>query len=379
MSEASSHRAVGLGAWLEVDLDALVTNLAVVERRLDGAGVLAVVKADAYGHGAVEVARTLAASGVERFAVARLTEGAALREGGVDATILLLGPLAPELFGEARRLELVPVLNGLEQIEQWASATTSSGAEQQPVQLKVDTGMTRLGIAPDELGTALGRIDACPGLRLSGLLSHLAEAESLESDRTVEQTRLFSELVAELPAARLETIDLHLANSGGALHHPLTRHSYARVGLALYGYDPVGEATGLRPVLSVHGRIGRLRRVPPGTRVGYGGTWSAARDSLIATVPIGYADGLPLAASNRGRALCRGRRIPIVGAVSMDLVTLDATDLPRVAEGDSVRFVDGAGGLPATDLATAAETSVYELLCRFGNQRLPRLYRRRCD
>jgi alanine racemase len=364
-------------AWVEIDLDALAGNLRVIRQRVGSAAILAVVKADAYGHGAVAVARTLERNGVDWLGVALVEEGARLRRAGVALPILVLGAIESAEMAEVRAHRLAPAVSSLDQLRMWAGAGEGRppGAAPQSIHLKVDTGMHRLGIPPAEWSAAAEILTASPSLRLDGLLSHLAEAEATEGDFTTLQERRFDEALALFPAPIQ-----HLANSAAALHRPTTRRSLVRVGLALYGIDPARREHDLVGVMTVKARLVQVREIDAGEHVGYGArsgygdTWVAQRRSRIGVVPLGYADGYPWRLSNRARAAIDGRFVPVVGAVNMDLLTLDLSDTDA-AVGSTVTLLAGraASGPTVVELAERAGTTPYEILCHFG-LRLPKLY-----
>jgi len=372
-------------AWAEIDLDALAANLATVRRTFADSGaearIMAVIKADAYGHGATEVSLALERAGVDLLGAALLEEGAEVRRAGVELPILVLGVAQAEQLPYFRRYRLVPVVSGMDQLVLWRDWLEGAGDFVQDVHLQVDTGMTRLGIGEEDLAEALRIIRRTPGLRLCGLLSHFADADLVESPRNPDQERRFAGVVDALTPAERERVQIHLANSAGALHRPASRHDLVRLGLALYGYDPAGLFEGLLPVMSVKTRTVLVRDVPAGTRVSYGGRWSAPRPSRIGVLPVGYADGYAWRLTGKAEALVRGRRLPIVGAVSMDMIFVDLTDLSPPGEeggigvGEEVVLLgaQGEGRITAHELARAVETIPYELLCLLG-LRLARRY-----
>lgn len=362
-------------SWAELDLDALVRNLAHVRERAAGAAVLGVVKADAYGHGAPQVGRALADAGVDWLGVALVEEGAELRRAGVATPILVLGPVREEQMALVGRHELTPAVSSMDQLAAWLD-WCATAQRPQDVHLKVDTGMARLGIEAEAFAAAVGRLRAQPLLRLTGVLSHLSSADDLAGPRTGEQAARFAELLGLLAPAEREGLWVHLANSAAALHWPHARHRMVRSGLALYGYDPAHRDAGLAPVLSVHARVAQVRDLPAGAPVGYNCRWYARRPSRIGVLQLGYADGYPWRLANRGEALVAGRRVPVVGAVSMDLVTVDLTDT-AAGVGDVAVLLGRSGDqeITAWELAERAETIPYEILTRFG-LRLARRYRR---
>ncbi|HEX2252484.1 MAG TPA: alanine racemase [Thermoanaerobaculia bacterium] len=382
-------------AWLRVDLDALERNVRRLAAAVAPARVAVVVKADAYGHGAVEVGRVFEAEGAELAAVALLEEGVELRRSGLRMPILVLGTLEPGQLPVCRRHVLTPALSSLEQLALWRDFTAGSLGAPQPVHLKVDTGMSRLGVAPEEVPRALEMLRAAPELQLAGLMSHFGDADLPESPRNDEQTAAFDAVLPLLTEAERGTVTVHFANSAAGLHRPPSRFDMVRFGLALYGLDPLAghpgpgapePVDGLEPVASVAARISQVRSVPAGRAAGYGSRWVAERPSRLAVVPVGYADGYPWSLTHRGEALLRGRRVAMAGAVSMDLTIFDVTDLEAAAPGrgavpvaaeEEVVLLGRQEGeeITALELAERAGTIPWEILTRLG-ERLPRCYLR---
>ncbi|MEO7793797.1 MAG: alanine racemase [Thermoanaerobaculia bacterium] len=371
-------------AWVEIDLDALRRNFRRLAARVAPAKILAVVKADGYGHGAVAVARALEAEGHERgtemaglpglagFAVATAEEAIELRNAGITSSILVLSPLPPEAGPVLQRFALTPVISSLESFRALKAFGKGNGWTA-PLHLKFDTGMTRLGIDAKEAFSLFELLRASPELRLQGVMSHLAEAETPESSSNDEQRARFSRILSFLSAEERAGIVVHLVNSAGALHLPAARFDWVRLGIALYGYDSAGRLSHeLEPVLSVEAEIVQLKEIPAGARVGYGGRWTAERPSRIGIVPVGYADGYSWRLGNRAEVLVAGRRAPVVGSVSMDLLAVDVTGFPADV-GSRVTLLgrQGAETISAVDLATEVGTIPYQLLCLFG-LRLPR-------
>ncbi len=358
-----------------VDLSRLQDNLRAV-RRLVGpsVGILAAVKGDAYGHGAVPVARALEAAGCDWFGVALVEEGIRLRESGITAPILCLGGAGPGGAADAVAHRLTPVVYDLadaERIEQEAARRH----EPYGVHLKVDTGMGRLGVPLPQWEGFLDRFAAFRWLRVDGLCSHLGEAG--EGTSSEEQGRRF--LVA-LQAARARGFRpslLHLANSEGTVLHPRLRFDLVRPGLVLYGIHP-GPATAtllaVEPVMTVTTQVLFVKDLPAGVGLSYDREYVTSRPSRIATLPVGYADGYPRALSNRAEVLVHGRRAPIRGTVCMDLTLVDVTDVPEtVTAGEEVVLLghQGAERITAEELARHAGTIPYEILCGFS-ERVPR-------
>jgi alanine racemase len=371
-------------AWVGVDLDQLEANLRALRTALPaGCRTLAVIKADAYGHGAPAVARILERAGVDWLGVALVEEGVEVRLAGVETPILVLGTAHPAQLPAFSRHRLTPTISSREQLAMWR-AWTVGAAGRQAVHLKVDTGMGRLGVPLAELGEVLAELRASPGLELRGLLSHLAAADDLGNERNPLQIQRFESALGLLSAAEREQVVVHLANSAGALHHPDTRHDLVRLGLALYGLDPAetgGSTPAVRQAMSLTAHVVSLRDIAPGSRIGYGARWTAPRPSRVAVVPVGYADGYPWrlttgVASQAVEALVGGRRTEVVGAVSMDMTFVDVTGL-AVEIGDPVTLMGREGGeeITARDLAAAAGTIPWEVLCLLG-LRLPRRYLR---
>ena len=367
-------------AWVDVDLTALERNLAAIRRRiaetsLHPAQVMAVVKADAYGHGAVGVSRVLESAGVDRLGVALLEEGAEIRRAGVEIPILVLGTARPEKIALYSRYRLTPTLSSLPELARWREWTDGQSAPQR-VHLKVDTGMGRLGVAMEEVPRALEILRKSPNLRLAGLLSHFGDADVPDSPRNSVQEERFDQVLALLTPAEREEILIHMANSAAALHRPESRFALVRIGIALYGIDPVPAegGTALTPVMSVRARIVQLKEVPAGTALSYGGRTVTRRRSRIAVVPVGYADGYAWRLTGRAEALARGRRVPVAGSVTMDMTLLDVTDAGAEL-GDEVVLLGRQGGeeVTATELAAHAGTISWEILCHLG-LRLPRRY-----
>jgi alanine racemase len=358
-----------------VDLGAIARNFRFLAARVAPAAVIAVVKADAYGHGAVPVARRLAAEGARTFAVAIAEEGVALRRAGIEGDVLILNYVDPADIPLHRAYGLTPALSDLAQAKAFAEATRIDAAPL-PVHLKLDTGMGRLGVRPAELPAAIDVLRNAKGLALGGVFTNFASSSDTASPRTAEQTAAMRDGLSALQSAGLSTGVVHLANSGGALAHPGSWFDAIRPGLALYGVAPAEalDDGALEPTLALETEIMTVRDVPPGTPLGYGGTFVTARSSQIAVLPIGYDDGLSRSLSGRLSVLVKGEQAPIVGAVSMDLTIVDVTGI-SARRGDPVVCLgqDRARRVTAWDWARAAGTIPYEVLCGIG-RRVPRAY-----
>ncbi len=377
----------------EVNLANLRHNLRVLERTLaqgpaPAPAIWGVLKADAYGHGAPAVARTLERAGIAGLCVALLEEAVELRGAGITAPILVMGGYyGPRRDGleEIFANDLVPVVYDAGQIERIATLVRAGdvpGASGPVgVHLKVDTGMGRLGAAPGEIDEVLEALSRHREVRLEGLMTHLACADADTLAPTQEQLRRFAAIEKKTRTAGLGARVRHAANSAALLRAPEAWFDLVRPGVALFGVSPRdGLAPELRPVMRVRSEVVATRTVPTGERIGYGHTWEAARPSQIATVPMGYADGLSRQLSNRGHALVRGRRAPIVGTVSMDLTMLDVTDVPGARLGDEVVFLGaqegplGKDAITADEIAAHAGTIAWEVLTSVS-RRVPRFYR----
>ena len=359
----------------DVDLDAVVDNMKALSRH--GARVIAVVKADAYGHGAEVVARALADAGAEMLAVFTLDEALLLRASGVTGPILVLGGLTqPDEAAAAVEQSLASVVWDVEQARMLSTAARARDMTA-IVHFKVDTGLTRLGAPLDEAVERYALTRALPAIRVDGIFTHFATADELGDSFAAEQLRRFAGVVAALPERpRL----VHAAASAGAaLLDTSATCNAIRCGLALYGLyaAPHLIAVRLRPALRWTSRVRRVARVPAGTGVSYGHEYRIPREGVIATVPVGYGDGLPRIAARAARLLVRGCPTPIAGRVAMDLVMLDVTDVPGVREGDEVVVIGEQGGVRVTaeDLAAACGTINYEVVTNI-RRRVARRYLR---
>ncbi len=365
--------------WAEIDLGALGRNLAAIRERAGRRRVIAVVKAGAYGHGAVEVSRALAAAGCEALAVATLEEAEELYAAGSRLPLLLLeGVQSQEQATWALERGWRCAAGSLEALE-WLSVAGEMLGAPAAVHLKFDTGMGRLGFDPDQLQTVLSRFRASRGLRLEGVMSHLANADQTDSAEVAEQRGLFAKLIREILDAGWDPDWIHLDNSAAVLHGPTKGTNAVRAGLALYGADPTAEGgQALEPVMSLRTRVIHAKTVPAGTRVGYGGTYVAKESTRILTLPIGYADGLPWRASPDFSVALGEKRVPMAGRISMDLTTLDAGADSNALIGEEILVFGRLGKVEirVEELAAAVGTLSYEILVGIG-PRVPRVYRNR--
>ena len=356
----------------EVLLDAIGHNLQVVRGAARGRKVLAVVKADAYGHGVVPVAQRLQAEGVDGFGVALAEEGIELREAGIDRAILVLNGINGGAHRDIIAAGLTPVVY---EISEASAFDAVSGDRPIDVHLKVDTGMGRLGVPLTDLADFLRALRRFPSIRIAGLMTHLSTADA-DPDYVAEQIASFAQAQGLVRRFGHEPTVLHAANSAALFRHPETHFDWVRPGLALYGYAGSGTVDPpLQPAMRWRTQVLRLRTLQPGESVGYGRSFRAASETLLATLPLGYGDGLLRSASNRGHVLIRGVRCPIVGNIAMDLTTVDVSSVPGVAIGDETLLLGEQNGavLDARDLAAAAGTIPYEVLTNVS-RRVPRLY-----
>jgi alanine racemase len=357
-------------AWVTVDLDAITHNVQALRALLPPqTAFMAVVKADAYGHGAVPVARAALDAGAAWLGVATAEEALELRAAGLTAPVLILGPVPVPWLSAAAEAGCALTVADAAGLDAVAGLP---GCTRLRVHIKVDTGMMRLGFAPEDLDQALSDAHR-GGLAVEALFTHLASADETDTTATARQLELFSRAL-HLTRARFPGVIAHAAASAGVIGHPGAAFDMVRVGIALYGVPPAPHlpGPGLRPALTWQARVVRTRRVASGTPVSYGGTYRAPRATTIATISVGYGDGYPRALSNAGAMLTGGRRFPVAGRVCMDYTMLDVEDAP-VLVGDEVTVL--GPGLPAQEVAQAAGTIAHEVFCRIG-RRIPRIYLR---
>ncbi len=358
----------GRWAWAEVDLDAIEHNVRTLRTAVEPAALWAVVKADGYGHGAAPVARAALCAGAAGLCVALVQEGVALRAAGIDAPILVLSEQPPAELAAAVSADLVSTVYRPEQVALLAAAADAAGVVHR-VHLKIDTGMHRVGCDPDAAVTMAAAVRVCPSLVLDGVFTHLALADEPGDPFTAVQLARFDAVLAALADHDLLPPVVHAANSAGALAHPSARHHLVRAGIAIYGISPgagVDHLAGaLRPALSLRAQVSMVRRVAGGEGISYGLRHRTANDTTIATVPIGYADGVPRRLSAvGGQVLVGGQRRPIVGVVTMDQLMVDMGDDP-VDVGDEVVLIGRQGdeSIRAAEWAGLLGTIGYEIVC----------------
>jgi len=386
--------------WAEISLPALRRNFDRVRRLAGARRVMAVLKADAYGHGAVAVARCLAACGVDWLGVATVEEAVELRETGIEQPILLLGGLYMSDPADLVEYRLTPSISSTARLDTYAACAQRSG-NPIPFHLKIDTGLGRLGLPPSRVPSFLAHYVELEGLELKGIFTHLASAEDLVATQTDEQLAHFQAALKELPWYKVQPEWIHVSNSAALLVRRDIRENLVRIGALLYGYclplilppnwppgipwghtgrpsappDTAPGAAEFEPVLSLKSRVVYLKDVASNTPLGYGAAFHSRRPSRIATIPVGYADGLSRQLSSRGRVIVNDDYARIVGNISMDLTLVDVTDIPGVEVGDEVTLIGSSEHcrITAQEIATEIGTVPYEVLCSIG-KRVPRIY-----
>jgi alanine racemase len=375
------ERVNELNAWVEVDLDAFASNLRRI-RAIVGPDVRLhlVVKADAYGHGASRMADVAGEEGVHSLGVATLDEGAELRRDGIRLPILILSPTTAPEAARIVANRLSPTVGNVELARAVSAASVGAGIVT-PVQVEVDTGMGRSGVSPSEAPEFVRTIAAMPGLEMAGLFTHFPRADAPEgramSERQIEDFRLIAD---DVRAAGVDPGLLHAANSAAVVNLPRSHYEMVRLGILAYGLVPseaVPEPDGLKPVMRFVSRLVHVRELPAGHAVSYGADFVTPERMRVGTVAVGYGGGYPFALSGRGYALLRGRRVPILGRVTMDTTVFDLRGVPEARLGDEVVLFGRQGDelIRASDLATLASTIPYEILCGIG-RRVPRVYTR---
>ena len=378
----SMNQSPSRPTWAEIDLAALAHNLRVIRDHVgDEVKILAAVKANAYGHGAIECARRLESEGVDWFGVALPEEGVELRNAGIMRPILCLGGFWSGQEAALLHQKLTPVVYRLDMIES-LDCVARNASVVADVHLKIDTGMGRLGVRADEVSAFCDALTRLQNIRVDGLMTHLAAADDESKEEfTDRQLNEFDQAVAIFRQRGFSPTFIHAANSAATFAKRRAADNLVRPGGSLYGFTrdvfPGNiDAPQLRPVMSLHSRVMLLKRVPKGERLGYGCTFETKRSSLIATLPIGYDDGYRRALSNRARVIIRGHFSPVVGRVSMDLTLIDVTDVAGVSLDDEVILLgcDKEPSITAEELGELAGTISYEITCGISG-RVPRIYK----
>ena len=360
-----------------VHLDRLERNIRNIQSRLhNGAEMMAVLKADGYGHGIAGIYPTFAACGVKRFAVAVWEEGAALRAAGAaDEPILILGDTWDEQLPHLIEHRLTPAIFCEETAQKLSDLAVKAGVVQ-PIHIKLDTGMHRVGFpCTEQAAEAICRIARMPGLCITGLFTHFARADEMDRSETADQFRRYETMLSRLQAAGVEIPLLHVANSASILLRPDVHLHAARAGDILYGLSPVDEDTwadaGFEEVMTWETYVALVKTVPQGAQIGYGGTRVTDRETVVATLPVGFADGYSRRLSNRGYVMIHGQKAPILGRVCMDQFMVDVTDIPNVSRGDAVTLL--GEGMTIAQMADMLEINVDEIVCGIS-KRVPRVY-----
>jgi alanine racemase len=363
----------------EIDLSALAFNYRQIQKRIPrGVKILAVVKADAYGHGALPISLKLEKLGVAYLGVAISDEGVQLRKGGVKAPILILGGFYKEDVDQVLKHDLTPVVFEKESLRLLSKASERR-REKVRVHLKVDTGMGRLGVPTNLWSEFLKELKRFPKIEIEGILSHFSMTDEDGGVFTRHQWEKFQEAVAVAKAMGIPFRYFHISNSAMLTTSPAYSGNLVRPGIMLYGSYPspmFQDLIKLKPIMTLKTRIHFLKWVPPQTRISYGGTFVTERESLIATLPIGYADGYDGHLSNQGEVLIRGKRAPVVGKVCMDFIMADVTHIPKVSKGDEVILMgrQGKEQITADEIAGKIDSIPYEVLCAVG-KRVPKIYK----
>ncbi|MGE5174021.1 MAG: alanine racemase [Betaproteobacteria bacterium] len=360
-----------------INLGDLDHNFKELVRRAEGRSILAVVKAQAYGHGAIRVSKHFLELGADMLGVALVEEARELREAGIDATILLMGSIFPEQAETAAMLRLTPAVYSMP-VARALSEAAQKLRTKISVHVKIDTGMGRIGISPEDAVGFIDEIRRLEGIEVQGLMTHFADADLRDKGFAAKQMDRFGMLLKRLDEGGINIPVRHAANSAAVLDYRRALFTMVRPGLMLYGYNPlesVMEGADLKPALSLVTRIAFLKKVPANVPISYGRTYVTQHESLIATLPIGYADGYSRGLSNKGEVLVHGKRVPVVGRVCMDMCMIDVTEVPGVREGDDVVLIGSQGRelITADEIAAKTGTIPYEVLCGISS-RVPRIY-----
>jgi len=372
---------ISFPSWAEINLDAIEANVKNIKAFIgDKVELIAVVKANAYGHGVIPVAQVVLEAGASRLAVARVTEGIKLRQAGIKAPILVMNYISLAEVPLAVQHDLTPTLITLEQAKAFSHEATKAG-KRLPVHIKVDTGMGRFGLLPEEVEGFVKEVASLPGLALEGLYTHFSVADETSQDSTLytfKQFETFMDVAERLERAGFHFPLKHACNSAATIRFPQMHLQAVRVGIIIYGLRPSQEVEPpfpLTPALSLKSRVARVRTLPPGFPISYGRTYVTSRPTKVALVPVGYGDGYHRLASNRGFVLIRGVRVPIVGRICMDQFVVDVSEVDGVAVEDEVVLIGEQGGerIGAEEVARWVETINYEVVASLTS-RIPRVY-----
>lgn len=364
----------------EVDLNAIAHNIQAIRKKVtNGVKIMAVVKADGYGHGAIEVARVALQNGIDFLAVAIPEEGVELRRSGIETPILVLGLIPPEKAWVVVEHNLTQTVCTKE-LAEVLSAKAQELSKVAQVHVKVDTGMGRIGVLPEDVVSFIKETSKLKGIKIEGIFTHFSEADKKDKTFTELQIARFTRVITKLEKTGIQIPVKHAANSAGILDFPSCYFDLVRPGIMIYGLYPSKQVThtiNLKAAMSFKTAVAYLKTVPPGTSIGYGRSFITQKRSVIATLPVGYADGYNRLLSNKGEVLIRGRRAPVVGRVCMDMTQVDVSHIRGVRIGDEVVLFGKQGDdeIPVDEVASNIDTINYEIVCNIG-KRVPRIYLR---
>jgi alanine racemase len=359
--------------WTEIDLTKLKKNYKRIEEIVKGRRIICVVKADAYGHGAVEVSKALEESGAFALAVASMEEAMILRDNAINSSILVLGYVDPKTLGIASDLNISITMfdkSFLKRLKEY------HGSKPIKIHIDVDTGMGRLGLFPEEVLDTVREITNLNNIYLEGIYTHFSSADS-DKKYTADQLRIFNRIIEDLKDENLCPPITHASNSSAVLNETKSYFNAVRPGILLYGLSPLNkDIESIEPILSFKSRVISARNVKEGSNIGYGRTFITKKPSLLATIPVGYADGVPRSLSNKGEVIIKGMRAPIVGTISMDLTIIDVTGFPYIHPGNEVVLIGQQGNekITASDIASKTGTINYEIVTRIG-KRVKRIFK----
>jgi len=357
-----------------VDLGAISHNIAEIRKRIGNQrNLMAVVKADGYGHGAVEVSRAALRSGADWLGVALPEEGRQLREAGIGVPILVMGLIQPAEAYKIVKFRLAQAVASVELLEA-LDYEASKASTQVNVHVKVDTGMGRIGIKPEDAVSFVRKVNTFKNLNLEGVFSHLSSADEKDKTFSEHQLQLFEQVISELHSAGINVPKKHIANSAAVLDLPQSYYDMVRPGIMIYGLYPskeVSHSIELKPAMTFKTKVSAVKVVPPGTPISYGGTFITKKRTTVVTLPVGYADGYSRLLSNRGEVLIKGQRVPVIGTVCMDMCMVDVSSVEDVRLGDEVILF--GEGLHVDELAAKLGTINYEVVCAVS-KRVPRIY-----
>lgn len=364
--------------WVEIDLDAIAHNCREVKKWIgEKTELAAVIKGNAYGHGIVKVAQTALENGATRFAAARVDEGVVVRKAGIEAPVFVLGYVPAEEMETVVKWRITPPIMHWHTAKAVSELSSAQGVIT-PVHVKVDTGMGRFGLLPDEVVDFVERLIELPGIRLEGLYTQFAVADEADKTYTYQQWEVYKKVLEELEEAGISIPIRHVCNSAATLNFPEMHLEMVRCGTAIYGHYPspvTDRSVPLRPAMTLKSRVGRIRTLPPDSSISYGRTYTTTRPTTVALVPIGFGDGFSRKLSNKGSVLIRGKRAPIVGRVCMDQCIVDVSGIPEVQQDDEVVLFGRQNGaeITAEEIASIMDSINYVVL-KAVTARVPRVY-----